>query len=481
MASCLESALLRYEASEVSAMEVYSDIFDLGSGFIQVEGELGGNHKANPIILGSFDGKIRRRILLEDTFEDTLTEFQQAEWAIVNGLTYWGGANTADSQSKLCALIFDLDGVGFEDGRGLRNFLHGASGDELDGHGIYPMPNYVILSGENVHLYYVFDEPLSLYPNTKTQLKELKYTLTDRMWNMYTSDVEPQHQGINQGFRVIGGKTKGGGVVRAFRLNEHPFTVEELNEYVPEPHRVDVSKVYAETKYTLDEAKRLFPDWYERIVVGGAARTLWTVKEDLYDWWLRKAREGGAPGHRYFCVMALAIFAAKCGIDDLKRVRADALSLLPVFNRFDGAEPFTEHDVDSALECLDRRYCTFPRDDIAKLTAIPMPANKRNGRTQAQHLKLARFARDLNYTDGHSWDDGNGRKPKRDLVRGYAVLHPEESQRRIAKALGVSPTTVNKWLKPGWREEFESKKKTSTHEYAIVSLDDFYGSESGPM
>ena len=85
----LESVLLEYGASEVSAMEVYSDIFQLGDGFIQTEGEPGGLHKANPIILGSFgghydsDGKLvgdrrRRRILFEDTFEETLAEFRDA-------------------------------------------------------------------------------------------------------------------------------------------------------------------------------------------------------------------------------------------------------------------------------------------------------------------------------------------------------------------------------------------------------------------
>ena len=111
----LESVLLEYGASEVSAMDVYSDTFQLGYGFIQTEGEPGGLHKANPIILGSFgghydsDGKLvgdrrRRRILFEDTFEETLAEFRDANWAITNGLTYWGRANTADAQSKMCAM-----------------------------------------------------------------------------------------------------------------------------------------------------------------------------------------------------------------------------------------------------------------------------------------------------------------------------------------------------------------------------------------
>lgn len=97
-------------------MDVYSDIFQLGYGFIQTEGEPSGEHKANPIIVGSFGGhydedgklegdRVRRRILFEDTFEDTLAEFSDANWAITNGLTYWGRANTADAQSKMCALI----------------------------------------------------------------------------------------------------------------------------------------------------------------------------------------------------------------------------------------------------------------------------------------------------------------------------------------------------------------------------------------
>ncbi|MDB1821373.1 hypothetical protein PMW67_09480, partial [Collinsella aerofaciens] len=242
-------------------MDVYSDIFQLGYGFIQTEGEPSGLHKANPIILGSFgghydsDGKLvgdrrRRRILLEDTFEETLAEFRDANWAITNGLTYWGRANTADAQSKMCAMIFDLDG---QDDGTLTAFLYNCRSD----YPVYPEPNYIILSGHNVHLYYVLEEPADLYPNTKSLLKDMKYRLTDRMWNKYTSREweHPQHQGINQGFRVIGGKTKDGGTVRAFVVNTHPFSLEELNDFLPPEQQVDLSKKWRETRYTLEQAK----------------------------------------------------------------------------------------------------------------------------------------------------------------------------------------------------------------------------------
>lgn len=447
----LEDVLARYGAVEVSAMGVYGDVFRIGEGAIQRSGEEPGAHKANPIILGSFGGVVRRRILFEDTFSETLSEFQEADWAIANGLTYWGRENTAARQSKMYAMIFDLDGT--DDGR-LNAFLYGALGDSGAGHGLYPIPQYVILSGHNVHLYYVFESPLSLYPNTKTQLKALKYGLIDLMWNRYTSTEweHPQHQGINQGFRVIGGRTKKtGGCVRAFRLNAHPCSIEELNEYVDEGSRVDLGTRWRESRYTLAEARELFPAWYERVIVDGIAcpRKGWKVREDLYEWWLRRVRQpGGASfGHRYFCLMALAVFAVKCGIEDGGRVRADMESLVPYMNLVDPGHPFGEDgEVDAAMECFDARYATFPRKDLEKITAIDMPVNKRNGRKQSQHMAVMRAIQGVTDPEG-SWRNKDGAPKKRDLIRSYAAEHPNANHSDIAKALGVSRPTVIKWLK----------------------------------
>ena len=184
----------------------------------------------------------------------------------------------------------------------------------------------------------------------------------------------------------------------------------------------------------------------------GGKRTAghWVVKEDLYNWWLKKAYDEGVPGHRYYCVMALAVFAAKCGILDKKRVRRDAESLMGKFNDFAGAEPFTEDDVKSALECLDLRFCNFSRDELANYTGVPMPANRRNYRKQAEHLRRARAVQSVDYPNGE-WRNKDGRPKgsgtKADVIRAYAAENPGASQRAIAEALGVSPTTVNKWMK----------------------------------
>ena len=441
----MEEVLRKWGAVEVSAMDVYRDVFKLGEGFIQREGEPPGSHKANPIIIGEKDGKICRRIMFEDTFEDLLAEFQDFDWAFLNGLTYWGRSNVAASQSKMCAMIFDLDGVTPVT---LKNFLSGALSVDA-----YPAPQYVILSGHGVHLYYVLEDPVSLYPAAKTQLKDLKYALTDKIWNRYTSvDEKVQHQGINQGFRIIGGKTKDGtGRVRAFRLSSHPTTIAELNSFVPEPSRVDESQAYGPTRMTLERARELYPEWYERRVLGNEPKGRWHVKRDLYDWWKRQIESGATYGHRYFCVMCLAIYGIKCDIDH-DEVRRDAIALVPFLNGINAAEPFTESDVESALECLDERYATFPRDDISKLSGIALTPNKRNGQKQAYHLEEARAIRDIRQRrKGANWWDNGGRPAgsgtKAKLIQNYAKSHPGASHSEIARALGVSRPTVIKWLR----------------------------------
>lgn len=349
----LEDILKKYGGVEVSAMDVYSDIFHLGENEIQRRNEEKGIYKSNP--LGYWkndkDSKGHYRILFDDTFEETLKEFQEADFCIMNGLSYFGRKNVQEHASKMYAMIFDLDGVTDET---LGNFLHSCFSDFT----IYPLPNYIILSGHGVHLYYVFEYPIPLYPNIKIQLKELKYSLTTKMWNRYTTKhwERVQYQGINQGFRVIGGKTKIEGVrVRAFSLNTHPYCLEQLNQYVPKDKRIDETKLWKESKLTLAQAKKKYPEWYNKRVVRGEKQGTWTCKEDLYNWWIRKIQEGASVGHRYFCVMCLAIYGVKSGISK-KQVEKDAIELIPFLNGMSDTEPFTESDVKSALECFDERY-----------------------------------------------------------------------------------------------------------------------------
>lgn len=293
-----------------------------------------------------------------------------------------------------------------------------------------------------------------MYPNIKLQLKELKYSLTGKLWNRYTStEKKVQFQGINQGFRVIGGKTKIEGVrVRAFELNVHPFSLEELCQFVPEAKRVDETKQYREHKYTLEKARQLFPIWYDRRVLNKQPSGRWTDKRDLYDWWKRKIKESASYGHRYFAIMALAVYGVKCDISKAE-VEKDAMEFISFLDGLKPEAPFTEEDCKSALECFDEKYVTFPRVDLEKITGIEIPPSHRDKDKrlkQKEHLELARFSRDIRQRmNGTKWTDNSGRPDKAEIVKQWRLEHSEGRKADCIKDTGLSKPTVYKW----WRKE----------------------------
>lgn len=449
--------VLEAAGTQVTPMQLYTDMFRLGEGYIQKSGDEH-NFKGNPV--GYFknddEDKGHYRVFLEDTFEEVLEELQAADFAILNGITYFGRKNLQSHASKMFAMIFDLDGV---TPFALYSFLDRAKRRFTD---FYPWPNYVSLSGHGVHLYYLFEEPLSLYPNIKTQLKELKYALINRMWNGDTSTEEKkQFQGINQGFRPAGGHTKhdaASPVVEVFAINPDKWTLDELCKFVPEEHRVDQLKLWRESKITLEQAKKKYPAWYERVIVqGDTSRQYWDIAGKvhgkdpyaLYHWWLRKARSGVEYRHRYFCVMCLAIYAAKNDVP-YEQLKKDAYELLAhIQESVVAPEPFTEKDVESALECYDKRYSTFPIDDISKLSGILIEKNLRRGRSQATHLRLARFARDvLCEEQGRDWRGTGpiaGSSPKKKAIEEWQQAHPEAKPKDCIAATGYSRATVYRY------------------------------------
>lgn len=449
-----EELIKEYGGIEVSAMEVYRDMFKLGEGYIQKENEKQGEYKANPIIYykNNDESKGNYRILFEDTFEEVLREGQEADFCIINGISYFGRKNVQAHASKMYAMIFDLDGINTSF---LKNFLRGCFVEWADRDTLYPLPNYMVLSGHNVHLYYIFEDPIPLYPNIKLQLKELKYSLISLLWNRYTSTIEnPQFQGINQGFRPIGGKTKvRDRRVRAFQLNTHPYSLQTLNDYVPEENRIDNKKLFKESKYTLEQAKQKFPKWYDKVIVRKEHTvSKWDIKGKvngknpyaLYDWWLNQIKTKATFGHRYFCIMLLTIYAVKNDVE-FEKLKQDAYSFIPIFNNISD-EPFTKQDVDSALECYDERYCTFPIKDIEKLSSIPIERNKRNGRKQDKHLQGARAIRDIN---NDNWREGNGRPKgsgeKKTIVEKWRKNNPDGKKIECHRATGLSRVTIDKW------------------------------------
>ena len=375
---------------------------------------------------------------------EQLDQLQQADFAIMSPLSYFGNNRCGRNARYLYAMVFDLDGVGMPQ---LRDTLH-----QMD-KGILPRATFVVNSGTGLHLYYLLEQPVPMYPKNQLYLKELKYALTRQIWNRFTSTIEqPQMQGVMQGFRIVGSGSKLGRdyPVVAYRFGDR-VDLNDLIEFVPDSNgeQQRIQGIMQKVGLTLEEAQKKYPEWYERRIVQKERRGRWEVKRDLYDWWLHRIKDEIKVGHRFYGVMTLAIYARKCCIEE-DELRRDAYSLLQIYDAMSIEEinRFTEEDIVCALEMYNEDYVTFPRDDIGKLAGIPMPVNKRNGRKQEQHIRIMNAIRDIEFPDG-GWRNQNGR-PKgsgtaQQTVQDWRLQHPEGRKIDCERETGLSRHTVLKW------------------------------------
>lgn len=433
----------------------------------------------NPIVLyrTKNDGKLvnKHHIILKDYASNDKFDFiENRYFSIISPITYVGRNRYAKNARYLYAFAIDLDGVGMKE---MRDILHQQRKDLLDRNGRpetphAPMANIIVNSGHGLHMYYLLDHPVALYKDNVPLLRKMKEGLTNIVWNSFTSSLEDrQYQGIYQGFRMPGTLTKFGEKIRAFRNEDAPMhSIFSLNGFLSTSKLTDkeIAQLEGKSPYnpsgiTIDEAKRLYPEWHERVIVMGDKRPKkWHIKRDLYDWWLKRLRndeEQIVPGHRYFCLLTLAIYAMKCDIDREELVE-DACSLLGRMDRLttDEDNHFTMQDIEDALMGYKLWYCTFPRNSIKYLTGLEFKENKRNKRKQKIHLKLARSNRDILCIDRgkENWWDGGGR-PKgavstadksryAKMIYEWRYKHKDSNNKSAcAKELNLSRPTVRKW------------------------------------
>lgn len=386
--------------------------------------------------------RLRRRKMTADTWEEDYLSFIHGNGhALCGGITYRGNKNRLQHAQGMNALILDLDNVRPNN---LRIFLARLT-DEYSLK-LIPRPTYVVASGTGLHVYYVFDEPIELFPYVKEQLKGLKYELTDLIWEYRetSSNKTRQYQSINQSFRMVGSTNdKYGTPVRAYKTGSK-VSLAWLNTFI-KTNKVDLDNKFRPSKATLDEAKMKWPDWYEKVVIRGEKMTgKWSISPDLYEWWLRKSPEAVA-GHRYKFMFCLAVYAHKCDIP-YKKLEKDMFKAFEIIKEIPHDNPLTEKDIYSALEGYHMNLHNMKIEDFEKLSAIRFERNKRNYRPQELHLKLARgqlaILREVSEVkEGRPVGSGT----KEQLVRDYITENPGLTVTEIAMELGISRTTVYKY------------------------------------
>lgn len=460
---------------EVKYMDFYREIFPVGEldrKGIKTKGKYTGVLRIREEVTSyDEDGKAEvssrwHRYSITDDLDVIKRVRSGNQFCIISPISYAGKTAEVPFTRYMYALVIEIDYL-WEPCKacpsgGLENLIHQMT------HGILPKPTYIVCSGNGVHLYFAFNEPVRLYPEVCEQLSNLKAELTRKFWNRYvTSSYEEkniQQEPIYQSFRAVGSATKKGernktrrGIdrVRAFRFDSK-MPLYYLNNFVSEKYQV---KGRLPSKMTLQEAKEQYPKWYEwKIVNGGKCFKIgnkikfpkkpWVCSDKVYEWWLERITYEAVVGHRYYCLYCLAIYAVKCNVP-YDRLRSDCYSLLKRYDDLskDNENRFTKDDVEAALQAYkneenrNRRIIT-----IERRSGLQIPRNKRNGRKQELHLKLARSNQAiLDETNGTCWRNLDGRPKKEDEVQVWRLEHPNGSKAECARDTGLNRKTVYKW------------------------------------
>lgn len=444
MAEFINKYLEQY-FDELEPLEFYRKIFPKGEletrGTVNGEYERGKYHAIAVELLpkAAEDKKNVRRYVVYDDLKEIEQLLESDNFIIISPISYIGTSRKSSNARYIYAMAIDLDGITKE--RNLADLFL-----QIDEREHLPKPTYVVSSGSGLHLYFQFEKPIPCFENIVKQLQRLKKDLTRKIWNGYVTELEDkvQYESLFQGFRMCGGVTKSGDRTRVFEYGGK-VSIEYLNEFVIDKKNQVIDYTY-KSNLTLSQAKEKYPEWYEKRVVLKQPKGTWTTKPDLFYWWVDKLKSGATVGHRYYCCLALAVYAKKSGIDreELEQVAFDLIDYLESLTT-EEENHFTRADILAALEMYNDNYIRFPIDSITKLTQIPIEKNKRNGRKREEHLKRARAVQAVDYPNGE-WRNKNGKGITKDkIVREWRRLNPVGTKADCIRETKLSKPTVYKY------------------------------------
>lgn len=452
--------------AEVESFDFYREIFPNGEldergamtkgKYCGIAVEVSGSGK---------DTKVKRYTICND-LEPIGKLNDSGNFVIISPCSYAGKTQKQEFAHALYAIAIDLDGLFVWDD------LNGEMGGLIN---LFqwievlkeiPLPTYICATADrNAHLYYVLDEPLRLYPDVLDSLRIFRASLIGRIWNSYITEEwkNPQLEiSPTQSFRAVGCVRKDGkGIVRAFKTGERT-SVSYLNSFFKEDKHIRPQK----KNLTLEQAKALYPAWYQARIVEGksaASKGAWHFSRAVYDSFKQRIidgenksgdeSKGAVDGTRFHCICQLATTAIQCGISQ-EELERDAYELQPILDARTRKpnNRFTVDDVATALEMFNDNYSKVRRETKEFKTGLILPPQKRNWRKQEKHLKLARAQKAVLKELGEIKD---GRPSKEQFVYAYVRLHPEAKPKEIAENTGVSLSTVYRHLK-----KFDENKNT---------------------
>lgn len=372
------------------------------------------------------------------------------EFCMIAPVSYAGESKDDFNARDLYAMVIEVDNL--KGKTGLKNLLFSFERPDAPKQR-RPKPTYMVCSGNGVHLYYVFENPVKLWSYTFSGLQKAKKYLTTLIWDKnLVSSSEVEYEAVTQNFRCVGTLAKDGkSRAVAFKIGEK-ITVEYINSFLPEELQIITDRASTMTR---EEAKEKYEYWYRWRIEKKGVKDTYMRHQGIYHNWKKKVLEGAIVGHRYYCLENLCSLALQCDIDE-ETLKADCEELKVFFNNLTNVKEkeFTDQDMRDAMKTYYRGKRNpialekaFMRniDVVSAKTAIPIERAKRNGRKRYDHLHTEVFIIDGKKKKNLCRENrllNAGRKSKRDIVQEWRELHPEKTKVECMKELGISRATV---------------------------------------
>lgn len=365
---------------------------------------------------------------------------------IISPISY-AGKNRTNKNARYCyAMVIEIDNI--QPKNGITELFYSWERKKLP----MPKPTYIVCSGTGLHLYYFFTQPLPMIKPVFNRLADIKNYFTTLFWNKYITTSyksgEIQYESVSQPFRCVGTVAKNRrAYAMAFKVGEK-IPVEYFNAFLPRNKQFKDIHI---SDLPLEKAKDLYPIWYQNRIIDGKEPGHWTRNQGIYYNWIEKIKDGAVVGRRYNCLENLCSLAVQCNIP-LEQVKKDCTEIAEFFEELTESDDnhFTDYDVRCALKTYykaDQSAYTRRIDIISKKTGIELTPNKRNGRKQATHLKIARSTLAIMNEDNGQALQGRpkGCSKQRRIVMDWRANHPEGKKADCIRDTGLSKPTVYRW------------------------------------
>lgn len=397
---------------EVSSYTLYEDIF-------------GDTEQTIPVVFIDEGEEQTTKHIVPMSIDEAMEQCEDRNDMLMGGCTYFNNWISKKSAKDIYSFIIDMDNV--YSGtllNALRQDWRTANGEEL------PMPTYIVNSGTGLHLYFVLTEPIPNYKATTENLDKLYRALAIQQTTKRVY-LKEQVQWFGQDFRMAGGMNKYNWKNTVFRVGEK-WDIDELGKAVglKDVHFVRYGEKRTKKKKPTGERKPR------------AKRQGWRTNRAFYDYAVRECRAKTKEGNRYTSMCALSVIAWKCNVPQ-EELEKDLLSLLPDYNK-GATRQIKEKEIYSAMKMYNSKAMLTQRESLENWQGWEYKPIKRNGRKQAEHIKLMNFVRD-EINGNKDWRNKEGRPTAEQKVRAWQKDHPKGKKVDCIRQTGLSKPTVYKW------------------------------------